>query len=176
MLLQHVRSDAHLLCDWNSHSCSSPKDAPAKGDQVLSSAGRPELDILLDAVHLGDFDVAVNAAQRIDDVEHKVFRRGCARGQANRLLARDPGRVELAAVGDEIARDALLDADLAQPVGVGTVLRAHHEDHVGNLAQIRARRIAGFASRSRCRDVSGPMISRETALERVDDACACRRC
>ena len=48
---------------------------------------------------------------------------------------------ELAAVGDQIARHADFGADLAQPVGIGAVRGADHQDDVDELAQVPHRRL-----------------------------------
>ena len=56
--------------------------------------------------------------------------------------ALDPFGLQLAAVRDQIARNAFLGADLAQPVGIGTVLRADHQDHVDELGEFAHRRLA----------------------------------
>ena len=56
--------------------------------------------------------------------------------------ALDPFGLQRAAVGDEVARDAFLGADLAQAVGIGAILRADHEDHVDQLGEVAHRRLA----------------------------------
>ena len=61
----------------------------------------------------GDFDRA-DTAQRSDNVLDKHLRSGCTRGQADALGAVHPLGLKLAAVRDQIARNALFRADLAQ--------------------------------------------------------------
>jgi hypothetical protein len=51
--------------------------------------------------------------QRVDDVLHQHLWRGSASGNTDGLRILNPRRRELAAVGDEIARNAGLGADLA---------------------------------------------------------------
>ena len=87
---------------------------------VAEFRGQAELDVLTDTVHLLDLDLA-EPAQGLDDVQDQFLGRRGAGGQADGLHARQPRRIELGAVGDQVAGQALLDADLAQAVGVGAV-------------------------------------------------------
>src|SRR5262249_30516731 len=79
-----------------------------------------------------------------------------------------PVWIELAAVGDEIARPPLLAADLAQPVRVRAVLRADHQNHVDLLAQLAYR---GLTILRRVADVAGFRTYKvaELALQGGDD-------
>src|SRR5262249_61886509 len=79
--------------------------------------------MLLAAGESRDFDLA-QLAQRVDDVFDQDLRRGRAGGDSDRFRVLDPFRRKLAAVGNEIARNAGLGADLAQPLGIGTYLGA----------------------------------------------------
>ena len=80
-----------------------------------------------------------------------------------------PFGLQLAAVRDQVARDAFLGADLAQPVGIGGVLRADHQDHVDQLGEVAHGRLAVLR---RVADVArlGPDDVGELALQRLDDA------
>ena len=76
---------------------------------------------------------------------------------------------DLAAVGDQIARRAVLLADLAQAVGVGAVLGADHEDNVDQLGEFAHR---GLPVLRRVADVARlrPDDVGEAAMQRRDDA------
>jgi hypothetical protein len=50
-------------------------------------------------------------AQGLDDIEHQFFGRGRARGQPDGLNSGQPCRIDLAAIGDQMARQSLLHAD-----------------------------------------------------------------
>ena len=85
-----------------------------------------------------DFDTASIPRSAVDHIFDQLFRRRGAGGEADRLLAAHPCRIEFAAVGDQIARHAFLEADLAQPVGVRAVLGADDQDDVRDLGTGRA--------------------------------------
>ena len=59
--------------------------------------------------------------QRFDDVIDQRLRRRCACGNANGHGIVEPRGIHLATVGNEIAGDTELGADLAKPVGIGAV-------------------------------------------------------
>ena len=90
--------------------------------------------MLLAARQSRDFDLA-KSSQRVYDVLDQHLGRGGAGSDTDGLGVLDPFRHELAAVGDEIARNAGLRADLAQAIGIGTVLGADHQDHIDVMAQ-----------------------------------------
>ena len=91
-------------------------------------------------------------SQRLDHVVDQHFGSRSAGGDADRLGTLQPFRIKLAAVGDQIARNADLGADLAQPVGIGTVGGADHQDNVDQLAQVPHR---GLAVLRRIADIPG---------------------
>ena len=96
-----------------------------------------EANILGDAGQHLELDL-VELAQPVDQLLHQLVRRRGAGGDADRLGALDPARVERVGIGDEIARHALLGGDLAQAVGVRAVGGADHQhdvDHHGQLAR-----------------------------------------
>ena len=80
------------------------------------------MDVLLDALKNFDVDAAKQGAQAFDQFLNQVFRRRRPGRDANRLGAFEPGWIERHRVVDEIARHAMLGADLAQAVRIGTVL------------------------------------------------------
>jgi hypothetical protein len=73
-------------------------------------------------------------------VDQNLGRRGTGRDADIPCIA-EPFRIELAAVGDEVARHAGLGTDFAKPVGVGAIGGAHHQDNVHELAQVPYRRL-----------------------------------
>ena len=114
-------------------------------------------------------------AQRVDNVLHQHLRRRSAGGDADRLRAVEPFRLHFAAVGDEIAGRAGLVADLAQPVGIGTVLGADHQNNVHQRREFAHRGLAvlrGVAdvARFRADDVGKPAMQRGDDAARVVDA------
>ena len=83
--------------------------------------------------------------------------------------------MKLAAVGDEIARNAGLLADFAQSIGIGTILGPNHQDHIDVMAQFPHRRLAilrGVADVSdlRSNDVSVAAFKRGNDAAGVVDA------
>ena len=80
-----------------------------------------------------------------------------------------PFRLQLAAVGNQIARDAGLGADLAQAVGIRAVLRADHQDDIDLLAEFAHR---GLAILRGVADVLGLGTDDigEAPFQRCDDA------
>jgi len=96
--------------------------------------------MLLAAGESRDFDLA-QLAQRVDDVLDQDLRRGRAGGDPDRFRVLDPFRRKLAAVGNEIARNAGLGADLAQPIGIGTILGADDENHIDVMTEFPHRRL-----------------------------------
>ena len=69
------------------------------------------------------------------------------------VYAHEPGRIELAAVGDQVARHAFLEADLAQPVGIGAVLGADHQQQIDDIAKLAHGRLAVLGGIADVRDV-----------------------
>src|SRR5579875_1957217 len=67
------------------------------------------------------------------DLEHQLLGGGGAGGQAHPLHAGHPGGVELASVGDQIARQPLFRSDLPETTGVGAVRSADHQKHLHRL-------------------------------------------
>src|SRR5215469_4301517 len=116
---------------------------PAGGNDAAVDKFRRQakFDCLVPAGELADID-RIEPAQRLDDVFDQHFRRRRAGGDADRFGVLEPVRIELAAVGDQIARRAGFFADFAQPVGVRTVLGADHQDDVDKLAQLANRGLA----------------------------------
>ena len=76
---------------------------------------KPEFDIFFPARKHRHRDRS-DAPQSLDHVVDQDFRRRGAGGDADGLGILQPIRVELAAVGNQITRDADLGADFAQPV------------------------------------------------------------
>src|SRR5204862_766575 len=106
--------------------------------------------------------------QSRDHVVDEYFRRRSTCRDANGLHALEPFGIQLAAVGDEIARYALLAPDLTQAIRIGTVGSPHDQHQVYELAQFAHRRLTvlrGVAdvARFRADDVA------ELALESRDD-------
>src|SRR6266511_4095249 len=79
-----------------------------------------------------------------------------SRGNRNSICSCRPGRVETSTSpsvrnvlmtsststsGEEIARNAGLGADFPQPIGVGTVLRTDHENHINVMTEFPHRRL-----------------------------------
>src|SRR5262245_58191710 len=121
-----------------------------------------------------DFDLT-KSSQRVDDVLDQHLGRGGAGRDADRLRTLDPLGCKLAAVGDEIARNAGLRADFAQPIGIGTILGANYQDHIDVMAQFPHRRLAilrGVADVSdlRSNDVSVAAFKRGNDAAGVVDA------
>ena len=133
-----------------------------------------EFDGFVPAGELADID-RIEPPQRFDDVFHQHFRRRGAGGDADGFGVAEPARIELAAVGDQIARRAGLLADLAQPVRIRAVLGADHKDNVDELAQFAhrglpvLRRITNVA-RLRPDDVGEAVVQRGDDAARVIDA------
>ena len=121
-------------------------------DAVVSEFGRQaELDMFLLAVHLRDFD-RLNPPKRGDDILDQTLRRRSTGGKADDTLAANPLRIQFAAVGDQIARNAFFATDLTQAIGIRTVLGADDEDDVRYLGQFSHR---GLAILRRIADVFG---------------------
>src|SRR3954468_19500267 len=98
----------------------------------VSQLGRQaELDILLDTVELRYFD-RPQPGERRNDILDELVRCGRAGGDADSRNPLDPAWIHPAAISDEIARHAHLDADLTQPVGIGAVLGAHHDQQLAD--------------------------------------------
>src|SRR6185295_19454103 len=94
-----------------------------------------ELDRFLDAGHGRDLDRSM-AAKSLDHVVDQYIRRRGTSGEPDAIHTSEPFRLHLAAVGNEIARDAALLADLAQTIGVRAVARADHDQEVNDLRQL----------------------------------------
>src|SRR4051794_20693648 len=77
--------------------------------------------------------------QPIDDAFDKDLRRRRPRRQADGRNTLDPGRVELACIGDEIAWHARFLADFPQTVRIRTVVRAYDQDNVSELREVAHR-------------------------------------
>ena len=87
-----------------------------------------------------DFDVA-KQAQRLDHIANELLGGRCARGKPDRVLAGNPGGIQLAAVSDQIAWNAFFESDFAKAIRIRTVFRADHQDHFCDLAQFTYRRL-----------------------------------
>ena len=77
-----------------------------------------------------------NCGQGPNHLLDNDLRRGGAGRHSDHSGVAHPFRVDFAAVGDKVARNPDLVANLAQPVGVGAVAGAHDDDDVGDLAQL----------------------------------------
>src|SRR5919204_795687 len=97
--------------------------------------------MLLPAGQRRNFDLA-QGPQPIDDVLDQHLGRGGARGNTDRVSVFDPLGRKLAAIGDEIAWNARLRADFAQPIGIGTILGADDQNHIDVIAEFPHRRLA----------------------------------
>ena len=106
--------------------------------------------------------------QGLDHVVDQHFRRRGAGGDADGLGILQPFRVQFAAVGDQITRDAGFGADFAQPVRVGTIGGAHHQDDVHELAEVPYRRLAVLCRIADIPDVRALNICK-TLLKGRDD-------
>ena len=75
-------------------------------------------------------------AQRLNDVLNQHLRRRGTGSDADRTRVAHPIGVKFAAIGDQIARNARLGADLAQPIGVRAILGAHDQNHIDDPAKL----------------------------------------
>lgn len=83
-----------------------------------------------------------DSPHRFDHVIHEYLGRRSAGRNADVRRILQPFRIELAAVGNQITRDAGLGADFAKPVRIRAIGSAHHQDHVDQLAQVPYRRLS----------------------------------
>src|SRR5215475_1927855 len=102
--------------------------------------GQPEFDVLLPTGQHRHLDWS-DPPQGLDDVVHQHFGRRRARSDTDSTGVSQPVRIQFAPIGDQIAWDAGLGADLTQPVGVGTVGGSHHQDYIHQLPQVPYRRL-----------------------------------
>ena len=129
--------------------------------------GKAEFDLLLDSGKRRDLDRA-ELAQCLDHVIDQFFGRRGAGSDSDHRSPLDPCSIELAAVREQVARHAGFDADLAQPIGIGAVLGADHQDHVGDLGQLAHGRLAVLGRIADVIDVRTHDVG-EAALQRGDD-------
>ena len=143
------------------HVSDQATEASSAGSRNSMRSSRPDST---------DTSTGPSRRSAVDDVVDQHLRRRSAGGDArpSRAPSSHVG-IELAAVGDQIARDAFLAADLAQAVGVGAVGGADDQDDVDELGELAhrglavLRRVADVA-RLRADDVA------ELLLQRRDDA------
>ena len=79
------------------------------------------MDMLIDALHGGDVSTT-KFAQPGDDSVHQPLRGRSAGRYTDPGHIREPARVDVAAVVDEMGRGTAFQGDLFEPVGIGAVL------------------------------------------------------
>jgi hypothetical protein len=145
---------------------------PSPGGLQRRAAGQfrrqAKFDGLLTPGQLADLDRA-ESAQRVDDILHQNLRRRSARGDADDLRVAEPIRLNLAAVGDQVARRAGFLAYLAQAVGIGTVLGANHQDNVDKRTKFTHRRLPVLGRVANVARLRSDNIG-EALVQRGDDA------
>ena len=165
-LAHHVGADAGDLAQWNRHGVSR------------SAGGR---DFVRFSNSTGSRNATVSSMPGSVVTSHAPSRTSAATTSCTSASGADapavssdglgtahPLRLELARIGNQVARLAGFDADLAQSVGVGAVPRADDEDHVGELRELAHRALAILRRITDVADV-GPDDVDETLLERRDD-------
>ena len=95
------------------------------------------------------------APEPVADPPHELLRHRCPRGQADSLDATEPRSSISALVLDQVRLDAGRPRRLDEPVRVGAVPRADHEDEV-DLGAAPSPPAGGWWSRNRCRPRPGP--------------------
>src|SRR5690348_12955212 len=93
---------------------------------------QPKFDVFLTAREHRNGNRA-DAPQSLDYVINKHLGCRSTGSDADRLCALEPLRIQLAAVGDQVTRNPYFGADLPQPVRIGTIGGAHHQDDVHKL-------------------------------------------
>src|ERR1700690_3323080 len=149
-LLEEIGRDANFLEIGNFHISSVLVRTVARRATCGKDWSRlyrrqfrrqPKLDRLLTAIQDRNFD-RTKAGQGIDDALDQNLRRRGARGEAYGPHVLHPFRLQFTAVGDKIARDAGLQPDLAQAIGIRAVFRTDHQNDVDLPAQLAHRRLA----------------------------------
>src|ERR1700674_5708286 len=84
-------------------------------------SGKAEFHLLLDSGKYRYLDRS-ETTECLKHVVDQFLGRGGARGNPDRIGIQDPCRVQLASVGDQVARYSLFCAYLAQAVRIGAIL------------------------------------------------------
>src|SRR6267378_1337878 len=98
--------------------------------------------MLFEPVHLGNLDVTHDTSESADDIKHKFRWCGCSGRQPDVFLVRKPGGIELRAIADQIARNAFLDTDFLQTIGIRAILGSDDENEIDNFTKVANRGLA----------------------------------